>query len=256
MLALQTIDLTSMLGHGIHYAIVTVGLLGLLALLAPQLSTGRREPQVVGPQDEHARRVAELRSTLSRGSLRTVPPGAPPAPGRTTVPADSRSQAAPPQGSTRSLVLPIAVVSSAAAAGVHAAVGPAHVEEGLLLGAFFAVAALAQLAWAARALVAPSRRLLTVGVLGNGAIVALWTVTRTVGLPLGILPEAEAAGPWDLAAVGWELVAAGACLVLLSRAGPPRPRREIGAWHPAARIWLGASLAVILALPFLGVGEG
>ena len=185
----QTTEIVSVLAHSVHYGIVTAGLLGLLALLAPQWLPGGRVPARAGPADSHAQRVASLRSSIARGSLADVLVVA--VPTSTTAAAPVR----PPDPPTRPLALPLALVSSAAAAGIHAAVGPTHFEEGLLIGSFFAVAALAQLGWAAAVLVAPSRRLLLIGAVGNLAIVALWLATRTVGLPFGIDDRARGQRP-------------------------------------------------------------
>lgn len=244
---LQTVEIASAFAHGVHYAIVAAGFLGLVALLAPQLLPGRLLPARAGPPDPHAQRVALLRSSLSQGTLDT--PAAP----ATTLQA---LPAAPsPASSGRPLAVPLALVSSAAAAGIHAAVGPSHFEEGLLIGWFFVLGALAQLGWAAALLLAPSRGLLLAGALGNLAIVTLWIFTRTLGLPFGLLTESEAVGPWDLAATGWELVTVGICLGLLLRGGALVSDRGARRWHPAARLWLVGSLALIVLLPFVGGGE-
>src|SRR5215216_7342782 len=72
---------------------------------------------------------------------------------------------------------------------IHLWVAPEHFEEWWGYGAFFLVAAAAQLLYAPLALRWPSRTLLIVGIAGNLAIVALYLLTRTVGIPpLG--PEA------------------------------------------------------------------
>ncbi|MEY2403746.1 MAG: hypothetical protein QOD38_1297, partial [Acidimicrobiaceae bacterium] len=78
-----------------------------------------------------------------------------------------------------------AMVLSAGAAVVHVAVCPEHVREAALYGAFFAAAASAQLGWAAGALLKRWAWLPVVGLVGNVAMIGLWAVTRTVGVPLG-----------------------------------------------------------------------
>jgi hypothetical protein len=99
----------------------------------------------------------------------------------------------------------IAAVLSALAAVVHAVVCPEHFREGLLYGQFFAVAASAQLTWAGLVILRPRRWVLTAGVLGNLAILTLWAITRTAGIPFG--PEAgeiEAVGALDVIATVFE----------------------------------------------------
>src|SRR6478609_285686 len=108
-------------------------------------------------------RVPELRASLADGATLTIerPPGSP-------------AQVPPVRRRASRTLLPLAVVSSAAAAGVHAAMGPSHFSEGFLLGLFFAVSAMAQLAWAGLALTSGGALLLRLGVLLNLGCVALW----------------------------------------------------------------------------------
>lgn len=266
MTTVLVVDGATLLAHGIHYAIVAFGLLGLGFLLAPALlpvgrarggwftfspGSGTGPGTGSGPDDDHARRVALLRHDLGltapKGSVapRPTPVASPVALTPATVPATAP---VPSAVATTALALPVALVSSAAAAGVHAAAGPAHFSEGLLFGSFFLLAAMAQLAWAGWALLSPSRRLLVVGAVGNLAVVALWTATRSVGLPGGLLPEPEAIGAWDLAATGWELVTAAICLTLLRDVASPARCRATAPWHPFARAWLVSALLIIVVL--------
>ena len=76
-------------------------------------------------------------------------------------------------------------VASAAASAIHAAVCPAHFREATAFGLFFLVAASLQAAWAVLVLRQPGRTLLTLGAVGNLAVVALWIMSRTVGVPIG-----------------------------------------------------------------------
>jgi hypothetical protein len=232
--------------HGIHYAIVGVGVVGLVALLAPGFLA---HPST--PRDEHDARVRALRTAIDTDALTTSFQLA-----RTTV----AKRQAPVLTTTQRMLLPLAVVSSAAAAGVHAAAGPAHFREATLFGLFFAGSALLQLVWAGAVAVRASRPLLVAGVVGNLAVVALWAVTRTVGLPFGLLPEPEALGPWDLACAGWELAVAGCCVAALRsllRDTPPSPVRlvEWRHWHPGVRLFAGASVAMLVVLSLSGAGS-
>ena len=100
----------------------------------------------------------------------------------------------------------MAAALSVGAATVHAVVCPEHFHEGLLYGEFFAVAAGAQLTWAGLAIFRPRRWVLAAGLAGNLAILVLWAITRTVGIPLG--PQAgtiEAVGALDAVATVFEV---------------------------------------------------
>jgi hypothetical protein len=97
-------------------------------------------------------------------------------------------------------------IASAGAAATHAAVGPAHFREAAAFGVFFALAAASQAGWAVLLLLRPTRRLLVVGAIGNAAVVALWAVTRTIGLPIGPDPwRPEAIGAADALAAQLEI---------------------------------------------------
>lgn len=141
-----------------------------------------------------------------------------------------------------------AALASAAAATIHFSVIAEHVEEWWLFGLFFAVAGLAQLAWALLVLSRPSRQLLLAGIAGNAAIALMWLVSRTAGLPLG--PDAGQAEPFgrlDGLAAGFELVAVVAGALLLRsgtiRAGTVRIPRAV--WPAAVAVF--AMLALVLA---------
>lgn len=221
--------------HAIHYAIIAVGLGGLLALLAPRFLPGSG-----APRDAHDARVRALRSALESpydaGALLTA--------ARVTY-------AAPVLSRAQRVVLPLVVVSSAASAGAHAAVGPAHFREATLFGLFFTTCALAQVLWAGVLALRPTRRLLLAGAVGNLAVLVLWATTRTVGLPFGLLPEPEVVGPWDLASGAWELLVVGGCAAMLAR---PLPGRLVEAWrwHLGVRTFATVSVLGLVALSLSG----
>ena len=94
-----------------------------------------------------------------------------------------------------------AAALSLLAAAIHLWVVPEHLEEWWGYGAFFAACALAQGLYALGLLRRPSRPFLLLGVAGNLAVVILWLVTRTTGIPL-LGPHAgeiEGVGVLDLA---------------------------------------------------------
>lgn len=235
--AMNAMTATSAAAHTVHYALVVGGIVAIAGVLGARLV-----PSDHRPPDPHDLRVAVLRRAATTGTLGVRPVPATTAPPRTTSTGPATA------------LWPLALVASAAAAGVHAAMAPAHLREQTVLGLFFAAAALAQLAWTALALgTRPRRGLLVAGAVGNTALVALWALTRTVGLPLGLLPAPEAVGAWDLAALVWELVVVGACLALLRDAYAGRRTTRVG-WHPAATVFLGASVTALALLSLSGAG--
>jgi hypothetical protein len=66
---------------------------------------------------------------------------------------------------------------------IHLLVMPAHFEEWWGYGTFFLISAIAQGLYAPGLLLWPNRVILLAGVAGNLAIVILWLVTRTSGIP-------------------------------------------------------------------------
>jgi hypothetical protein len=123
--------------------------------------------------------------------------------------------------------LRLAALGLVGAALVHAVVAPEHFAEAISFGLFFSISAVAQLVFAAFIIAAPSRPLLQAALARSLASVALWALTRTVGLPFGPEPgEAEAVAPLDLAACAGELLtASGATLALRHRDLRPLIRR-------------------------------
>lgn len=236
MIALS-IGVTSV-AHGIHYAVVGAGLLGVLMLLGPQLVTGHRGSAVL---DEHTRRVRALTEQLAGGGL-----------GVGITPALTSSLPAT-FDLVRGRYVPLAVVSSAAAAGVHAAVAPAHFAAGTVFGLFFVGAALAQVVWSLAMVTRPSRTLLRAGVAGNAAILVLWLATRTTGLP-GLLPTPEAVGVWDLSCGAFEVVVMIAAGRILAAETTPdlraAPWRD---WDPVARSWALGAIALSLVCSLFGL---
>jgi hypothetical protein len=234
----------SSVAHGVHYSILGIGILGLFVLLAPGLRAPSR-PGLAEPVDEHARRVQALRIAAASGQLAS---GAG-LPGVRLVPASEQTVVA----EQRPLWLPLAVVGAAAAAGVHAAFGPAHFREGTMLGLFFAASALAQISWSVAVVVRATPGLLRLGVVGNIGLVGLWLTTRTVGLP-GFLPGPEAVGPWDLACVTWELVGVVGCLRALGDGAPYRLDSWVR-WDRRAQAWAALAVVGLGLLSISGAGS-
>ena len=235
------------LAHGIHYAIVAAGVVGIAAILVPQLHerlVGVRGPHPSrAPRDEHEARVRQLRAEIAAGGLGT--------------PGTGRTQVAPALEATlplaARLLVPVAFVGSTAAAGVHAAMAPSHLGHQWLFGVFFVGCSLFQLGWAGALAVRPSRGLLALGAAANLAVIGLWAVTRTLGLPV-LMPDPEAVGPWDVACVAWQLGVVVACLRLLGSPDGPVLLAPWHRWDGRATGFALGSLALLAALSFSGFG--
>ncbi len=141
-----------------------------------------------------------------------------------------RSIAAGGIGATgRGRTLYAAAALSLLAALIHLWVTPEHFGEWWGYGAFFLVAAAAQVLYAPLVLVWPTRIVLLLGIGGNLAIVGLYLLTRTVGIPLfgpGV-GEVEGVGFVDLCATTSEVGIAAALGAALLRETTPERRRMI-----------------------------
>lgn len=120
---------------------------------------------------------------------------------------------------------------------------PAHAH----IAAFFVVLGVAQVSWAAAVTFRPAPRLVRAGVIGNAAVVAIWVVSRTTGIPL--VPGAgdvEAVAIKDAVTTFLELLAIGAGGLLLAL--PAEARRAI---VPSSDRVVGALIAgaLLLSLP-------
>jgi hypothetical protein len=230
------------LAHAIHYAIVAAGIVGILALLLPQLlqrvlgpnDSRPRPPRP--PRDAHEARVLTLRADIAAGTLGTQ---------RTAV----ELVAEPALPFAARTLLPAGFVGSTAAAGVHAAMAPSHLEHQLSSGVFFLVSAAFQACWAGSLVLGASRRGAAIGAAANLAFVVLWALTRTVGLPGG---RPEPVGPWDLACVAWELVVVAVCLRLLASERVPGPLAPGHRWDGRVAGFAVGSAAVLAALSLSG----
>ncbi len=112
-----------------------------------------------------------------------------------------------------------------------------------MFGVFFFVSALVQFLWCTLAVLSPSRSLLTSGVVVNVALIVLWALTRTVGLP-GLLDGPEEVGPWDVSSKIWELIALVCCVLLLPRWAGHKGRD----WTFSSRTGLVAGLLLPVGL--------
>ena len=134
-------------------------------------------------------------------------------------------------------VVALALLSLAAAV-IHASVSAEHFREAFVFGAFFVAASTAQAGWAVLVLARPSRTLLGAGAVGNAAVIILWMLTRSVGLPFGPEPwQPEAVGARDVVSTVLELalVLGAACLVARTSGFSPSGRSAAGPARTAAR---------------------
>jgi hypothetical protein len=151
----------------------------------------------------------------------------------------------PAQHRRRTLVLAVVALTWASAI-IHAAVVSEHLREWGPAGAFFIAVALAQLAWGGLICRRPTRRWLLVGAYGNAALVGIWLVSRTVGVPIG--PEAghpEVLGAHDALATLNEVFAVGITRLLLT--GRTLPNRVTSG--SAASLAAASLLAVLIVSP-------
>jgi hypothetical protein len=143
--------------------------------------------------------------------------------------------------------------SSIAAAAIHFAVVGEHFDVGLLHGLFFVTVAWAQVLWALAVLIAPRPAVLTAGIAGNAAIVLVWALSRTVGVPVPPDPwTPEAVGVADLVATGLELVVIAGSVVALRR---PRAVAASSVAAGSVTVAIGLALALIGSAAIANVGE-
>ena len=122
-------------------------------------------------------------------------------------------------------LLSAVAILSLVAAVIHIGVMPEHFEEWWGYGLFFLVAAAAQALYAVVILRAPTPTLLWVGIVGNLAIIALWVLTRTIGIPFfgPHAGEVEEVGTMDLASKLAEILLVALLGVLLWKREVPQP---------------------------------
>lgn len=155
-----------------------------------------------------------------------------------------------PVGSTVELgrMVPALVAGlSAGAAAIHFSMTSIHFAEFWGFGVFFAVVAWAQAVWAALYLLRTTHGVAALGLGGNLAVVLVWVLTRTIGLPLGLHNgEAEAVGTVDAMATIFEL----GLVIMLALVLLPRASRALERWRlPTAMAWIyGATSLFVVAV--------
>jgi FtsP/CotA-like multicopper oxidase with cupredoxin domain len=111
------------------------------------------------------------------------------------------------------------------AAAIHFAATPDHVSEYLPYGIFFILLGAAQVALGVSLVVVPSRRLYSAALLGTLAVIGLWVLSRTIGLPIAPVPwRPETIAFPDFAATLLEAIA---CVLFILHLGR-RPAQRRG----------------------------
>ncbi len=141
-----------------------------------------------------------------------------------------------------------AVLLTLGAAAIHFAVAPEHFTEYVPYGIFFVGLGLAQVGLAIALIFRPTRRAYAIALGGTLAVIAVWLLSRTTGIPLGPRPwRAEEITTTDLAATLMEAIT---CLLFGLRLRRLSPRR--GHVRMALRTLPAVLFAPLLA--FVGVG--
>jgi hypothetical protein len=153
------------------------------------------------------------------------------------------------------LTAALVAVLSGAAAAIHLAAGPEHVEELGDVGLGFYWAALFQAAFVVAWLVSSRPRWLAwVGIAGNGMLIALWLLSRTVGLP--VLPGVEPVGTTDAICVALEV---GLVMVLASVLREPASNlgaRRSMRFGTSAIVAIASVAVLATAIAVVDVGAG
>jgi hypothetical protein len=136
---------------------------------------------------------------------------------------------------------------SATAGLIHFAAAPSHFGQGALHGLFFVALGVFQVATAVLLVRSSASWPLWASAGGSFAILAVWVMSRTTGVPIGPEPwTPEPVGFADSAASILEILVAGGALVLLS----PRGRRWVEGTrlhHAGRALVAGASALLVLA---------
>lgn len=167
----------------------------------------------------------------------------------TTAPVQPESPADAGEGDASPLVVPVALVISAGV--IHGLAVGNHVADSWLRGAFFALAAVAQLSagvWMHRR--PHDRRALLAAAVMGFVIALVWLFSRTTGLPFGVDGgEVEGVGVADSIATFEEVALAGLAAAILRR--PPGDGRVAWLSSPSTLRVASAVLAAALAVAAL-----
>ena len=127
----------------------------------------------------------------------------------------------PPPGEHSLLVLGLAGLSASAGV-VHLSVVADHLREGIAFGLFFVALGAFQLGWALAALLRRRRHLYWVAAAVNTAVILIWVLSRTIGIPAGV---PEPVGRADLFSTLVEAILVTGSLALLRPIGEAVSRK-------------------------------
>jgi hypothetical protein len=154
-----------------------------------------------------------------------------------------------PHATTRGTILRYCVAGlMLGAAGIHFAMMGEHAGVSWTHGLFFATVAWLQVAIAAAIILRPSRTVVLVGIGINVATLAVWVLSRTVGIAIGSDGSPEAWGTVDIVCATFEGLAVVASGLLLSRRFARRPvSAEVGGGTAA---FIGLAVVAVTAFVF------
>ncbi len=146
------------------------------------------------------------------------------------------------------------VIASLGAAAIHFAFAPAHLEEQTSHGLFFLAVAWLQMGWAFAVFRAPSALVYRAGIALNLGVLAVWLMSRTVGID----GEVEPFGLADSVAAGLEaFVVLGSLAPIAKRANRVRmPELYRGAVVGAVAVAVAALVSVSMTPSFSGHTHG
>ena len=163
--------------------------------------------------------------------------------GAFAAPALQREQAR--EGARGSWLRSLAAVGFLAAGLIHLAQVAVHLDEGLVFAGFFVLVGTLQIGAAVALVRARGPRWYWLGIAGSGVTIAIWLVSRSLGLPFGAEPgSSEAIGTADAAASLLEGITIVALLLWLRGGKPGRGRLAYpaagGAIALMGMLWVGA----------------
>jgi hypothetical protein len=192
-------------------------------------------------------------------SLRMRPAGPGPAAfDRIRATATAPSEAVAATAAVRRTLVIIIAGLSAGAAVIHLVAAPSHYAEIGDLASGFVIAAAFQALWIRWCLAGPSRRTMAIGIAGNLAIVAAWSWTRTLGLPVGAFAGSpEPIGYPDSASVAFELLIVAGLAARWLDLDVALARRSVGrAIASVAMVPVVSLVLVLTSLATLAIVQG
>ena len=150
-----------------------------------------------------------------------------------------------------------AALLSLGAAAIHFGVLGSHIEEWWGYGLFFAAVASLQAVWALLVVRSPARWLYWAGAAGNAAVIAVWAISRTAGIPAGpSAGEVEDMGFIDVLATGFQALIVAACLAVVGwRQMAARPLSTAVLWTGTLAVAVGVMAVTSASLVDGASGE-